>query len=64
MDSEAWWTTVHGVTKVRHDLATQQSIYTGPLRRFEFAEIFVPLRLQSIQKRVTILIFCFTSKIY
>ena len=23
MDREAWWATVHGVTRVRHDLATK-----------------------------------------
>ena len=24
MDRGAWWATVHGVTRVRHDLATNQ----------------------------------------
>ena len=24
MDRGAWWATVHGVTRVRHDLATEQ----------------------------------------
>ena len=24
MDREAWWATVHGVKKVRHDLVTKQ----------------------------------------
>ena len=27
MDRGAWWATVHGVTRVRHDLATKPSPY-------------------------------------
>ena len=26
MDREAWWATIHGVTRVRHDLVTKQSV--------------------------------------
>ena len=26
MDAGAWWVTVHGIAKVRHDLATEQHL--------------------------------------
>ena len=34
MDREAWWTTVHGVERVGHDLATeqQQQQYVYPIQ--------------------------------
>jgi len=67
MDRRAWWTTVHGVAKSRHDLATkqQQHAYVRLIRfavHQKLAQHCKPIILQqklikrtnSVQNQITI----------
>ena len=53
MDRGAWWATVHGVPRVRHDLETEQQPPPVPLGLFqdpwETAATFVLMRTAEVQ---------------